>query len=220
MGLFDFLRSKPTIPPPAAGSDPVAKETDYVSKQHIFYWSLCLKEFGDPKNLGDWLVLGKAFTQPDGKGGTEYKSEFYGDRDMITVVELESARYWKVAFDKGSALVEETIEHIQSLQNALGVDYILDKERTSSSDEPAVQAAVTVTVAYMFAGLDAYNAGEIIKAAINRRRPRERGGSVYKILRLTNALQRHTTSHVLLPELQRHVVQALRSWPRKDMAGG
>jgi hypothetical protein len=219
MGLFNFIKRK-TAPSSGVPSKPSQdKGNKPVIQQDIFYWSLSLKASGNPNNLSDWLVLGKAIAEPDGKGGTTYKSEFYGQRDMITVVEIESARYWKESFDTTPSLVEKTIEHIQSLQDALGIDNILDKDRSSTADEPIVQAAVTVTVAYMLVDLDSYNAGELINAAVDRRKTNERGGSVYKILRLTQALQARDTNQVIPPELQHHIVKALRSWPRKDATG-
>jgi len=219
MGLFNFLKRKTALSSGVPNKPSQDKGNKPAIHQDVFYWSLSLKAFGDPNNLSDWLVLGKAIAEPDGKGGRAYKSEFYGQRDMITVVEIESARYWKEAFDKTPSLVEETIEHIQSLQDALGIANILDKDRSSTSDEPAVQAAVTLTVAYMLVDLNSYNSGELIKAAVDRRKTKERGGSVYKILRLTQALQGRNTSQVIPPELQYHIVKALRSWPRKDATG-
>jgi hypothetical protein len=219
MSLFDLFRTKPPIAPKTSGGRPESKDASAVSKPQIFYWSLSLRQFGDPGNLSDWLVLGSAVAESDGNGGIKYKSEFSGPPDIITVVEIDSAHYWKKAFDNEPSLMSETIEQIQSLQHGLGVDYILDKEPCLNSDEPIIQASVTVTVAYMLSDLDSYNAGAFIKASAKKRAPHERAGSLHKILRLTSLLQRQSISRVIMPKLHHHIINALASWPRKDKTG-
>lgn len=184
------------------------------NKQSIYYYAIRLKASGNPKVLHDWDVLGKAWSEPDGNHGVKHKSACYEGHDMLTLIELNVARQWKMALDSGAPSGEQLVKWISSLRDAAGLRHLPNVAESPESDSLRLQAAVMLTVAYMLSDLNSYNVAPYVRGPLERLSRMQWGGTQAWVFTLTDEIKRPGVIESIDSCLLNHMRVALSNWPR------
>lgn len=191
-------------------------ENKKIEGKKIYYRSIRLKQGGNPQDLASWLIVGDAWTEPDGAGGVKYESKFYAGSDMITVLEIEAARYWISAFEKDEPSYQQVVKWIADLQQKTGIKYLGKYPESEETMESTLSSSVMLSVTYIISDIDAYNISTIIKPLLKL--DYKEGGShgLHKMIRLAEDFRRLGAAGKCDLNLMQHISKSAESCPRRN----
>jgi len=191
-------------------------ENKEIGSKKIYYRSIRLKQGANPQDLASWLIVGDAWTEPDGAGGVKYESKFYAGSDMITVLEIDTARYWISAFEKDEPSYLQVVKWIADLQQKTGMNYLGKYPESEETMESTIISSVMLTLTYIISDIDAYNISTIIKPLLKLDSKEGGGHGLHKMIRLAEDFRRLGAAGKCDLNLLKHISKSTESCPRRD----
>ena len=135
---------------------------------------------------------------------------------MITVLEIEAARYWISAFEKDEPSYLQVLKWIADLQQETGIKYLERYPESEETIESTISSSVMLTLTYILSDIDAYNISTIIKPLLKLDSKEGGKHGLHKMFRLAEDFRRLDASRKCDLNLLKHIRKSAESCPRRD----